>query len=176
VGADPIDRKQGLKFFRHGDCITGVLPRENQAMHEIRTEIEIEASPARVWDVLLNFASHPRWNPFIRSISGNAVPGERLKVSIHPPGGKAMTFKPRVLVAQPHRELRWLGRLLMPGVFDGEHFFQMEGTGLARTRLVHGEKFSGLLVPMARAQLDGGTRAGFIAMNQALKQRAELDA
>jgi hypothetical protein len=145
-------------------------------MHEIRTEIEIEASPARVWDVLLNFASHPKWNPFMRFISGQPVPGERLVVSIHPPGGKAMTFKPKVLVAQPGRELRWLGRVFMPGVFDGEHFFQMEGIGLARTRLVHGERFSGVLVPMAKAQLDGGTRAGFIAMNEALRDRAEQDA
>ncbi|MDB5913006.1 MAG: Polyketide cyclase/dehydrase [Ramlibacter sp.] len=145
-------------------------------MHEIRTEIEIEASPARVWDVLLNFASHPQWNPFMRSISGKAVPGERLVVDIHPPGGRSMTFKPTVLVADPGRELRWLGRLLMPGVFDGEHFFQMEGLGLARTRLVHGEKFSGLLVPMVKSALNGGTRAGFIAMNKALKERAEKDA
>jgi hypothetical protein len=147
-----------------------------QAMHEIRTEIEIDASPARVWDVLLNFSSHAQWNPFIRSISGKPVPGERLVVNIHPPGGKAMVFKPRVLVAEPDRELRWLGRFLLPGVFDGEHFFQMEGIGHARTRLVHGEKFSGLLVGMAKAQLDGGTRAGFVAMNEALRDRAEKDA
>ncbi len=31
------------------------------------------------------------------------------------------TFRPTVLVAEPNRELRWLGRLFMPGPFDGEH-------------------------------------------------------
>jgi hypothetical protein len=33
--------------------------------------------------------------------------------------------------------------------------------------------FAGLLVGDAKASLDRGTRAGFIAMNQALKLRAE---
>jgi hypothetical protein len=40
-------------------------------------------------------------------------------------------------------------------------------------RFVHGESFRGLLVPLLRKNLDGPTRAGFTAMNEALKQRAE---
>jgi hypothetical protein len=38
---------------------------------------------------------------------------------------------------------------------------------------VHGEKFSGLLVGLAKSSLEGGTRAGFVAMNKALKARVE---
>jgi hypothetical protein len=30
-------------------------------------------------------------------------------------------FKPKVLSVRPERELRWLGRLFVRGVFDGEH-------------------------------------------------------
>lgn len=142
-------------------------------MHEIHTEIEIQASAARVWDVLTDFGSHPQWNPFVRSITGQPRKGERLVVNIKPEGGKGMTFKPTVLVAQPERELRWLGKFLIPGLFDGEHYFQLEPIGADRTKFVHGEKFSGLLVSMAKASLDGGTRAGFVAMNEALKARAE---
>lgn len=84
-----------------------------------------------------------------------------------------MTFKPTVLVADRHRELRWHGRLLVPGLFDGEHYFLIEGKAVGLTRLVHGEKFSGLPVAMARSTLDKGTRDGFIVMNKALKTRAE---
>jgi uncharacterized protein YndB with AHSA1/START domain len=37
-------------------------------MKELHSEIEIDASAERVWAILTDFASYPRWNPFIRSI------------------------------------------------------------------------------------------------------------
>jgi hypothetical protein len=79
-----------------------------------------------VWRLLTNFASYPQWNPFIRSISGQHAPRERLQAHIEPPGGRGMTFKPKVLNAEPNRELRWLGHLLVPGLFDGEHSFTIQ--------------------------------------------------
>jgi hypothetical protein len=145
-------------------------------MHELRTEIEIEATPERVWSILLDFPSHPEWNPFVRSIKGAAKVGDRLTVSIQPQGGKGMTFRPMVAVVAPHQELRWIGRFLLPGIFDGEHYFQIEQLAPQRVRFIHGEKFSGVLVPFAKSSLNGGTKAGFIAMNEALKVRAETAA
>jgi hypothetical protein len=142
-------------------------------MHEIRTEIDIAATPERVWSVLTDFAAYPSWNPFIRCIAGNLRQGERLKVSIQPVGGRAMTFRPTVLVATPNLELRWLGHLLVSGIFDGEHYLQISASTPGRVRFVQGEKFSGLLVGIAKSSLDTKTKAGFVAMNQALKVRAE---
>src|SRR5688572_24984610 len=142
-------------------------------MRELLTEIEIDASPARVWKVLLDFPAHADWNPFIRSIQGQARVGEELEVRVQPEGGKPMSFRPRVLAAEPEKELRWRGRFLLPGIFDGEHFFRIEALAAQRTRFVHGEQFSGMLVPLAWGSMENGTRAGFVAMNRALKARAE---
>ena len=142
------------------------------AEHHIETDVEIEAAPARVWAVLTNFAAMPNWNPFIRSISGDLTPGGRLAVHIVPPGKSGMRFKPTVITVEPERELRWLGCLVMPGLFDGEHYFLLAPVGEGRTRLTHGEKFTGLLVGPLRATL-AATEAGFEAMNAALKAQAE---
>jgi hypothetical protein len=142
-------------------------------MHEIRTEIEIDATPERVWSILIDFPSHAEWNPFIRSIKGVPKVGERLTISIQSQGSKGMTFRPTVLVVIPNRELRWLGRLFLPGIFDGEHSFEIGELALGRVRFIHGERFSGVLVPFAKSSLEGATKAGFLAMNQALKSRAE---
>ena len=143
-------------------------------MHEIVTSIEIEAPPHRVWTTLTDFSAHPEWNPFIRGVDGSARAGDRLRVSIQPPGGRGMTFQPRVLVAVPNQELRWLGHLVVPGVFDGEHFFKLEPlNGGRHTRFTHGEHFRGVLVPLLRRSLERGTRQGFEAMNRALKTRVE---
>jgi uncharacterized protein YndB with AHSA1/START domain len=73
---------------------------------ELHSEIEINAPAERVWEVLTDFASYPKWNPFITRISGEPTTGERLEVRIEPPGGRAMTFKPTVLKAEANREQR----------------------------------------------------------------------
>ena len=142
------------------------------AERHIETHIEIEAPPARVWAVLTDFARMPAWNPFITSISGDLAEGARLSVRIVPPGKAGMRFKPAVLAVRPEREFRWRGRLLVPGLFDGEHYFLLEPIGEKRTRLTQGEKFSGLLVGVLAGALNA-TEAGFRAMNAALKAQAE---
>ena len=143
-------------------------------MPEIEYTIDISASAARVWDILSDFPAYPSWNPFIRSISGAQSAGSRLNVTIQPQGGRPMAIAPALLNFSPLKELRWKGQLLFPGVFDGEHYFQLSEPAHGGVRLTHGEVFSGVLVPIFfRGALRRGTELGFQAMNQALKQRAE---
>jgi hypothetical protein len=142
-------------------------------MHQLETQIEIEAPVERVWSLLIDFPSYPRWNPFVRSVEGNLEIGRTLKVFIQPPGASGMRFRPTVLAVQPNRELRWRGKLLLPGLFDGEHYFKLEAKPGGRLSFRQGEIFSGILVPFFRRSLDGATKQGFVAMNEALKREAE---
>ncbi|KAB2940904.1 MAG: SRPBCC domain-containing protein [Hyphomicrobium sp.] len=143
-------------------------------MPAIETQIDIEAPANKVWGFLTDFAAMPTWNPFIRQISGSPTPGARLNVQIGAPGQAAMTFKPTVLAASPDSELRWLGTLMGRWMFAGEHYFLLEPISPRTTRFTHGERFSGLLAPLLmRGRTLEATQQGFIAMNEALKQRAE---
>jgi hypothetical protein len=139
----------------------------------IETEIEIGASPEVVWQVLTNFTEYPQWNPFVVQISGELVVGKKLKATIQPQGSKAMTFTPTVCLADAGRGFRWMGQLWKPGIMDGEHSFVLEPAGPGRTRFVHSERFNGVLVPLILAIIRAKTTAGFVAMNEALKLRAE---
>ena len=139
---------------------------------QLSTKIDIEAAPETVWAVLSDLPAYPSWNPFIREANGTLAAGERLEVELQPARGRSMRFRPTVLTAQPGRELRWLGRLLVRGLFDGEHRFAIEPTA-GGTRLVQEERFTGLLVPLLARGLRRGTLPGFERMNEALKQRAE---
>ena len=141
-------------------------------MREIRSQIEIEAPVERVWKILTDFPAYPEWNPFIRSIRGVPHAGRKIEVHIRPPGRRGMTFNPTVLLSSKNRELRWLGHLLIPGLFDGEHRFVLEPEADGHTRFVQSERFSGLLAPLLTGMLSG-TEHGFEEMNQALKRRAE---
>jgi hypothetical protein len=141
-------------------------------VRSISHTIEIDAAPDAVWRELVDTRSYRDWNPFIRRLDGELQEGARLEVEITPPDGRAMTFKPKVLAAEPGRELRWLGHLLVPGLFDGEHRFEIEPLDGGRSRLTQSERFSGLLVRPFGGNLEK-TRRGFEAMNQALKERVE---
>jgi hypothetical protein len=141
-------------------------------MRLIETATNIRAPAARIWCILTDFSAYPAWNPFITAAEGELRPGARLKITIAPPGHRPMTFRPVVLVVTPDYELRWLGRLLMPGLFDGEHAFGLEQQA-ETCRFLHAERFSGLLLLLLGEGLFEATRQGFEAMNAALKQRAE---
>jgi hypothetical protein len=142
-------------------------------MKELHSEIDIQASDERVWQLLTDFASFPQWNPFILRASGEPKTGTRLEVTIQPSGARGMTFRPTVLKAESKRELRWLGHLLIPGLFDGEHSLTIQPLEANRVRFVQHEIFTGILVPLFAHSLDTDTRRGFEEMNQALKMRAE---
>ncbi len=141
--------------------------------HELHTEVTIEAPPEVVWQVLVDLDRYRDWNPFVVEAAGTVEVGERLTNRIQPPGGKAMTFKPEVTEVEPHSVFEWLGRLVMPGVFDGRHRFELRPTSSGGAILTHSEYFRGVLVRFMRSSLDTTTRAGFEAMNDALKTRAE---
>ena len=140
-------------------------------MRTISATIDIAASPHQVWAVLAGLDAYPQWNPFIRSASGPLAEGAILTLRLVPVRGRAMTVRPKVLAAEPGRLLRWIGSLIMPGIFDGTHQFALDDTG-GHTRLTQSETFRGVLVPFT-GKIITRTEADFRALNQALKQRAE---
>ena len=149
----------------------GVL--KNKAMQHLETTVLIEAPITTVWSILMDFEQYPSWNPFIQKIEGQAIVGQAIKAVIHPPNQNPMTFKPTVLVNETEKEFRWRGKLFVRGIFDGEHYFILEKVGSTTTKLIHGEKFSGILVGLIMRSIREDTLKGFNRMNEALKNRAE---
>jgi hypothetical protein len=138
--------------------------------HELRTEIDIDAPPEQVWPHLVDLGAYADWNPFITRAEGAAEEGARLSLRMEPPGGRGVTLHPRVTAVSEGSALEWLGHLGVPGLFDARHRFELTDTGWG-TRVVQKESFRGLLVRPLRRSLDGSTRAGFEAMNAALRER-----
>ncbi|MDJ0497033.1 MAG: SRPBCC domain-containing protein [Acidimicrobiia bacterium] len=141
-------------------------------MKQINTEIEIAAAPAVVWQILTELDEFKNWNPFVVDANGEAVVGEKLVVSIQPPGKRAQTFRPTVTVADPERKFEWLGKLGIAGVFDGRHQYVLEPTAEG-TKFIQREEFTGVLAGLLIRMIGKATGEGFEAMNHALKARAE---
>ncbi len=142
-------------------------------MKEISTTILIKAPADVVWRILLDFSNYPEWNPFITEITGDANVGGRLRISARLSERRGMTFKPTVKTRTLNTELKWLGSLLVPGLFDGEHRFRLEARSHDRTDFIQEERFTGILVPLLWKWIASDTEKGFHKMNEALKQRAE---
>ena len=142
-------------------------------MRSIKTEIVVNAPVEKVWNILMDHGSYPQWNPFIKNISGNPDVGSQIAVTIQSPGNSPMDFAPTVLVNKTNQEFRWIGKLGIKGVFDGEHYFTLEQVGPNQTKFVHGENFTGLLSGIFMMMIREDTEKGFVLMNNALKQRSE---
>ena len=138
---------------------------------QIGASVVIDADAQTVWDVLTD--RDRSWSPFVRSLEGDLQTGAKLKVRLEPEGGRAMTFKPAVQEVDPGRRLVWLGRTGLPFVFDGEHHFDIVPEAGGGVRLEQSERFAGILVPLFSGRFWARTLAGFRALNEAVRDRAE---
>ena len=139
-----------------------ILPK-----NEVVTETHIPAKPEQVWSILTDGERYSEWNPFIINMQGSIEKGSQLKNTMKPFTGEQRIFKPTILEAKPNEELRWIGRVGLPGVFDGEHYFLLE-TEAGGTRFIHGEKFSGFALWFMDTDRFS---ENFEAMNVALSER-----
>lgn len=144
-------------------------------MYKLSTSIEIAANSRTVWNIITDFKRYGEWNPFIRSIEGEQVIGGRLSIFLQPSGTKGMRFKPRLLELSEENRIRWLGRLWIPGLFDGEHSFTIVTNPGGTVKFVQEETFRGIFVPLLRKSLEKDTKRGFEEMNRALKARSEKE-
>lgn len=135
---------------------------------KLSTEITINASIDKVWKILTDFDNYAEWNPFIKSIEGDVIAGNKIDVEID-----GMKFRPKVLQYDENSQLVWIGRLGLPGIFDGKHSFKLLANEDGTTTFIHSEQFKGLLVPFFKKKLMTDTKNGFLTMNNKLKELAE---
>ncbi|MEV1132159.1 SRPBCC domain-containing protein [Agromyces sp. NPDC049794] len=144
------------------------------ATDTITADIDIAASPERVWRVLTDLERYAEWNPFITAASGTVVVGARFTATFRPAGSRGTRLRPRILQADTARTLRWKGSVVVPGLFDGEHVFTLTPIS-GGTNLRQQETFTGVLVPVFRSSYPDTLKA-FGAMNEKLRVRAETAA
>jgi len=142
-------------------------------MIELKTMIEIEALPSKVWEVLIDFNHHPDWNPFAVSISGKLAVGEKVRMKLNRPRPLGMVFFPVVTRVEKDKGFRFLGQFVIPSLFSGEHIFELEATGENSTHFIHREEFHGLIPEILGQRLDKMARGNYEAFNRAIKQYVE---
>ncbi len=141
-------------------------------MKVLRTEIEIKATPEKVWSILTNLACYPEWNPFIHHAIGTAKLGGKVDITFKQ-GAKDMTLHCTVVRVKKERELAWQYHVIFPFLWQGEHSFTIQPLGAKLVKFIDVEIFRGLLIPLQAKDIDTNSRRDFKAMDKALKARAE---
>jgi hypothetical protein len=141
-------------------------------MKELSTEIEIQATPEKVWQILTDLEHWSEWNPSIPRAIGKAQVGEKVDIAVKS-GSKEMVLHCVVTRVEPNHELCWKYHVILPFLFSGVHSMVISPLGENRIRFTDREVCNGLLVPLQAKNIDTNSRRGFEAMDQALKKRAE---
>jgi hypothetical protein len=140
----------------------------------VERSIEIEASPAVVWEVLMDFEAYPDWNPYAVGIEGIAEPGEVISLTIVQGNwDEPRTVKPKLVSVESQKKLAWHGTTMMTGLLETDHYFELTELGAGRTRLRQVEEFRGWIARTMNDENRRHTGASFEAMNEALAKRAE---
>jgi|SRR3954447_13117468 hypothetical protein len=143
---------------------------------ELRTSVDIDATPERVWQVLTDLPAYPQWNPFVTAAEGTVAEGSRLSLTLLPVNALIRpTLRATVVEAVPGQRLRLqsrMDRLGLPGLLDVEHTISLTPNG-GGVRLWQDSHMSGLLLPLTIGALNRRRLAAFHAMNAALKDRSE---
>ena len=143
-------------------------------MKEIRTELEIDASADAVWAVLADFDRYGEWNPFIVKIRATPAPGTPVDFT-GLIGSRKVKIQARMVEAREPRGFWWRGprSRALGRLFRGEHYFEIHPLEERRCRFVHGERFSGWVVPLLERWLERVIRPTYERVNVALKRRVE---
>jgi hypothetical protein len=143
---------------------------------ELKSFVDIDAPPERVWHVLTDLPSYPEWNPFVRAAEGAMVEGAQLSLTVQPEHPLLRTpWQPTVLEMTPGRRLRLHGRmdrLGLPGLLAADVTLTVDDRDRG-VRVWQQQRFQGLLVPLVSAFLNSSRLPLFSAMGEALKERAE---
>ena len=141
-------------------------------MKENRSEIEIQSTPERVWEVLTDFSKYPEWNPLLTHAEGELIVGEKVNLTAKSASSE-MNLLCTVTTVESNRQFSWKFHVGLPMLFRGEHFFKIEPVDEHRVRFIDREIFHGLLVPLQSKNLETNAKPAMIAMGKALKERVE---
>jgi hypothetical protein len=132
-------------------------------------EIEIEATPDTVWDVLTTIDRWPSWNPAVKSMSmqGPLAPGSVFRWKAGPG-----TITSTIRRVEPQRLIAWTGKTL--GI-RAIHVYRLEPRD-GRTFVQTEESYSGIVARLLRGSLqktlDGALADGLRYLKEEAERRA----
>lgn len=137
-------------------------------------DVEIDAPPERVWEVIVDLPRYPEWNPFTIDVRSSLREGDPVDLTVRMSRlGRTLVQREHVREVTPHRRLRWGMELGSRWLLSGERDQRLEPLPNGRTRYVTEDVIAGALAPLVFALFGPSLQEGFTAMASALALEAE---
>lgn len=145
-------------------------------MTHVVTSVTVEiAAPAEfVWDVLVDYAKYPEWNPYTIAVSTTLEIGGVIDLTLPSRDGSDTTFLNRefIRIVDPPHHLRYDTADEIPGVF-GVRDQWITSLGADRCAYHTTDTLSGKYADIVMEKTGDWIKAGFDSVAHALKARAE---
>jgi hypothetical protein len=129
----------------------------------------IHATPDRLWRILTDLATYPRWNPTVTKVDGQIAPGARIVVQVAINPGRA--FPVTVSQLEPASRMVWSGGMPL-GLFTGTRTFTLTPRDDGKTEFAMREEYRGLLAGLIGRSIPD-LQPAFDEFAAALKREAE---
>lgn len=140
---------------------------------EIKTEIEIKASPQKVWDILIDINRWNEWNPTVNKVDGNIKIGNKINIVMRDEDGKdGAKYTPIITQNNEPLLLEWHANMISDFFFSNDRIFELRKSNNG-TFLINKEIFKGLLVPLFWNKFNDYVPSILKKMNIALKEEVE---
>lgn len=143
-------------------------------MQTVKTEIEINAPPEKVWGIITDIGKWQEWSPTINGSEGGAAVGSTLTITMM---GKESDkdgpmYNPKIIQMDEPTYFHWRAHMMAGFIFTNDKIIELEATATG-TKVTHTETFKGLMAALMRGQMDKGVPPMLNMMNEALKNTAE---
>jgi len=146
---------------------------EGNKIREIKTVINIDAPPAKVWQTLTDIEKWAEWNPIVNQSSGSVALGSKLKITMrNEDGNDANSYEAMITELDEQKSFRWHGKMLSELLMSNDKVIELEEID-SGTRLIHRETFSGIFVLLFWGKLNEHVPTMLNSMNEALKLTIE---
>lgn len=140
----------------------------------VKAEIEIDAPPERVFDILTDLDRYEEWNPFTPSIKSTLEIGAAVRMRVRLLEGKRLFRQVEYVTANERpRKLCWGANIPLRPLIRADRCQTLEALELDRTRYICTDEISGWLTPIVMRYFGAAMQRGFEDCAFALKQRAE---
>ena len=142
-------------------------------MYEIRTEVEIEATPEEVWAILSDVDGWSSWNTTVHASSGQFAQDAQMDITMKNKKGDAGPhYKPMITTCTPPFKMRWRAKMMAGFIFTNDKLIEISATE-SGCKVTHSELFGGLMFKMMSGAMKTGVPPILDAMNRDLKSKAE---
>lgn len=151
---------------------TGAPPAKGPPGTQVEHRIGIQAPAEVIWQVIHDLAAWESWNPTYPRATGEIRIGGALDLTVALPGQSAMEIRPVVLEWVPNEQLHWKLNMV-GGLVKTVRYIEIEAVSEAGCIVSNGEYIGGVLGGSVVRRIGRSAYRGFLAMNEALKARAE---